>query len=77
MKEANVEDLYPPFEDRVEALVKSTETRGEAATQHKTMVPNATLLKHAADYRKKGDTELEAYFLYLADAGPKPSWCVR
>lgn len=76
MREA-VEDLYPPFEDRVENLVTSTEARDEDAPQHKTLVPNATLLAHAEDYRKRGDADLEAYFLYLADAGPRPSWCVR
>ena len=69
--------LFPFHEDRVESLVASTEALDEAASQHKTLVPNATLLSHADDYRKKGDTDLEAYFLYLADAGPRPSWCIR
>jgi len=40
-------------------------------------IPNDRLLDHVADYVKKGDMDLAAYFLYLADAGPRPAWCTR
>ena len=68
-------ELFPP-KGIVEALVKGNE-EAEAAPMDRGIVPNVVLLGHAEEYRRKGDTELEAYFRYLADAGPRPSWCVR